>query len=71
MSDQPIDFTQRNIAIDILRAVTMCVMIFESVHQIKNLNIKTYHYMKKIIGLFYMGYRFGPSFRPIRDKPFR
>ncbi len=30
MSDQPIDFTQRNIAIDILRAVTMCVMIFES-----------------------------------------
>ena len=28
MSDQPIDFTQRNIAIDILRAVTMCVMIF-------------------------------------------
>ena len=40
MSDQPIDFTQRNIAIDILRAVTMCVMIFESVDQIKNLNIK-------------------------------
>ena len=29
MSDQPIDFTQRNIAIDILRAVTICVMIFE------------------------------------------
>lgn len=61
MSDQPIDFTQRNIAIDILRAVTMCVMIFESVHQIKNLNIKTYHYMKKIIGLFLLIWAIGSA----------
>ena len=61
MSDQPIDFTQRNIAIDILRAVTMCVMIFESVHQIKNLNIKTYRYMKKIIGLFLLIWAIGSA----------
>ena len=51
MSDQPIDFTQRNIAIYILRAVTMCVLIFESVLQLKTLHFNTYRYMKMIIKL--------------------